>query len=220
MLNQFSRSLRGAAGKGGHVMRKLLALTLSAPLLFTASSAFAADDTSHPGGFAAGVASSLSGTPGLSLRYYVNEKLGLELVGSKTSTTKDKVETAPGTFVDGKESGALDFSIAAEYRLASTNSVTFSGYAGFGRTAETAEGEDGDITQTIGAGVKAEYFFARGFSIFGGTGIDLVTKTNADGDAISSSTNIFQGPTIGGDVGSSVTLPIILGTMGFSVWFK
>ena len=217
MLNQFSRSLRGAAGKGGHVMRKLLALTLSAPLLFAASSAFAADDTSHPGGFAAGVASSLSGTPGLSLRYYVNEKLGLELVGSKTSNTPDK-DPADAT-KDGKESGALDFSIAAEYRLASTNSVTFSGYAGFGRTAQTDKGEAGNITQTIGAGVKAEYFFARGFSIFGGTGIDLVTETNKDGDAVSSSTNIFSGP-ISSSKDGEATFPSILGTMGFSVWFK
>ena len=197
MLNQFSRSLRGAVGKGGHVMRKLLALTLSAPLLFTASSAFAADDTSHPGGFAAGVGQSIGGAPGLSLRYFVNEKFGLELVGSKTANTPD----------GGKESGNLDYSIAGEYRLASTNSVTFSGYAGFGLTAKTAEGEDGDITQTIGAGVKAEYFFARGFSIFGGTGLDLVTTTNADGDAVDSSTNLFAGPNY-------------LGTMGFSVWFK
>ena len=198
-------------------MRKLLALTLSAPLLFTASSAFAADDTSHPGGFAAGVASSLSGTPGLSLRYFVNEKLGLELVGSKTSKTPDK-DPADAT-KDGKESGALDFSIAAEYRLASTNAVTFSGYAGFGRTAQTDKGEAGNITQTIGAGVKAEYFFARGFSIFGGTGIDLVTVETAKGDKVSSSTNIFQGPTAS-TAGVDTTLPIILGTMGFSVWFK
>jgi hypothetical protein len=219
MLIQISRSLRGAAGKGGHLMRKLLALTLSAPLLFAASSAFAADDTSHPGGFAAGVAQSISGAPGLSLRYYVNEKLGLELVGSKTSTTLDKDPI--GSTTDGKENGALDFSIAAEYRLASTNAVTFSGYAGFGRTAETDKGEDGNITQTIGAGVKAEYFFARGFSIFGGTGIDLVTVTNKDGDAVSSSTNIFQGPTVTvADGAPSATLPIILGSMGFSVWFK
>jgi hypothetical protein len=209
MLNQFSRSLRGAAGKGGHLMRKLLALTLSAPLLFAASSAFAADDTSHPGGFAAGVAQSIGGAPGLSLRYFVNEKFGLELVGSKTANTPD----------GGKESGALDYSIAAEYRLASTNAVTFSGYAGFGRTAETDEGEDGNITQTIGAGVKAEYFFARGFSIFGGTGIDLVTVETAKGDKVSSSTNIFSGPSIGtSDV--KFPLPEILGTMGFSVWFK
>jgi outer membrane protein W len=149
MLNQFSRSLRGAAGKGGHVMRKLLALTLSAPLLFAASSAFAADDTSHPGGFAAGVASSLSGTPGLSLRYYVNEKLGLELVASKTSTTPDKAIASDGNVTDGKASGALDFSIAAEYRLASTNAVTFSGYAGFGQTKATVLGEDGNINSKL-----------------------------------------------------------------------
>ena len=209
MLNQFSRSLRGAAGKGGHVMRKLLALTLSAPLLFAASSAFAADDTSHPGGYAAGVGQSIGGAPGLSLRYYVNEKLGFELVGSKTGTTPD----------GGKESGALDYSIAGEYRLASTNAVTFSGYAGFGQTKLTAEGEDAGTTQTMGAGVKAEYFFARGFSIFGGTGIDLVTTTNADGDAISSSTNIFSGP-ISSSKDVEATFPSILGTMGFSVWFK
>ena len=209
MLNQFSRSLRGAAGKGGHVMRKLLALTLSAPLLFAASSAFAADDTSHPGGFAAGVAQSISGAPGLSLRYYVNEKLGLELVGSKTANTPD----------GGKESGALDYSIAAEYRLASTNSVTFSGYAGFGQTKATVAGEDAGTSQTIGAGVKAEYFFARGFSIFGGTGVDLVTVTNKDGDAVSSSTNIFSGP-ISSLKDGEATFPSILGTMGFSVWFK
>jgi hypothetical protein len=82
-------------------------------------------------------------------------------------------------------------------------------------------GEDGNTTQTIGAGVKAEYFFARGFSIFGGTGVDLVTETNKDGDAVSSSTNIFQGPTVTlADGAPSATLPIILGTMGFSVWFK
>lgn len=200
-------------------MRKLLALTLSAPLFFAASSAFAADDSDHTGGYAAGVGQSIGGTPGLSLRYFVNEKLGLELVGSKTSSTPDK-DLADAT-KDGKESGALDFSIAAEYRLASTNAVTFSAYAGFGRTAKTDKGEDGNITQTIGAGVKAEYFFARGFSIFGGTGLDLVTETNADGDAVSSSTNIFQGPTVTvAENAPSATLPIILGSMGFSVWFK
>ena len=200
-------------------MRKLLALTLSAPLLFAASSAFAADDTSHPGGYAAGVGQSIGGAPGLSLRYYVNEKLGFELVGSKTSNTPDKAIDDEGSVTDGKESGALDFSIAAEYRLASTNAVTFSGYAGYGRTAYTVEGEDGNITTTMGAGVKAEYFFARGFSIFGGTGIDLVTTTNADGDAISSSTNIFSGP-ISSSKDDEATFPSILGTMGFSVWFK
>lgn len=197
MLIQISRSLRGAAGKGGHVMRKLLALTLSAPLLFAASSAFAADDTSHPGGFAAGVGQSIGGAPGLSLRYFVNEKLGFELVGSKTATTPD----------GGKETGDLDYSIAGEYRLASTNAVTFSGYAGFGQTKATAAGEAAGTTQTIGAGVKAEYFFARGFSIFGGTGLDLVTVTDKDDKALSSSTNLFAGPNY-------------LGTMGFSVWFK
>ena len=197
MLIQISRSLRGAAGKGGHVMRKLLALTLSAPLLFAASSAFAADDTSHPGGFAAGVGQSIGGAPGLSLRYFVNEKFGLELVGSKTGTTPD----------GGKESGELDYSIAGEYRLASTNAVTFSGYAGFGQTKATAAGEAAGTSQTIGAGVKAEYFFARGFSIFGGTGLDLVTVTDKDDKAASSSTNLFAGPNY-------------LGTMGFSVWFK
>lgn len=178
-------------------MRKLLALTLSAPLFFAASSAFAADDSDHAGGYAAGVGQSIGGTPGLSLRYFVNPKLGLEAVVSKTATTPE----------GGKESGDLDYSVGAEYKLASTNNVTFSGYAGFGQTKSTVEGEDAGTVQTIGAGVKAEYFFARGFSVFGGTGLDLVTVTNADGDAVSSSTDLFAGPNF-------------LGTMGFSVWFK
>ena len=178
-------------------MRKLLALTLSAPLFFAASSAFAADDSDHTGGYAAGVGQSIGGNPGLSLRYFVNNKLGLEAVVSKTSTTPE----------GGKESGDLDYSVAAEYRLASTDKVTFSGYAGFGQTKATIEGEDAGTSQTIGAGVKAEYFFARGFSVFGGTGVDLVTVTNKDGDAVSSSTDLFAGPNF-------------LGTMGFSVWFK
>ena len=204
MLNQFSRSLRGAAGKGGHVMRKLLALTLSAPLLFAASSAFAADDTSHPGGFAAGVASSLSGTPGLSARYYVNEKLGLEAIVSRTASTPK----------GGSESTALDWSAIAEYRLASTSAVTFSGYAGYGAGSSTSSIEAGGVTvdsevntATIGAGVKAEYFFARGFSVFGRTGLSLVTVTNKDGDELGTATNLFDNSNL-------------LGSMGFSVWFK
>jgi hypothetical protein len=210
MLIQFSRSLRGAAGKGGHVMRKLLALTLSAPLLFAASSAFAADDTSHPGGFAAGVASSLQNKPGLSARYFVNEKLGLEAVVSRTASTPE----------GGSESTALDWSATAEYRLASTNAVTFSGYAGYGMGQASEVGAIAAVgatpavaitpeknTATIGAGVKAEYFFARGFSIFGRTGLSLVTTTDKDGKETKSETNLF-------DNGS------LLGTMGFSVWFK
>lgn len=178
-------------------MRKLLALTLSAPLFFAASSAFAADDSDHAGGYAAGVGTSVGGAPGLSLRYFVNNKLGLEAVVSKTAATPD----------GGKESGALDYSVAAEYRLASTNNVAFSGYAGFGQTQATVEGEAAGNTQTIGFGIKGEYFFARSFSIFGGTGVDLVTDSDKDGNALGTETNLFAGPNF-------------LGTMGFSVWFK
>ncbi len=204
MLNQFSRSLRGAVGKGGHVMRKLLALTLSAPLLFAASSAFAADDTSHPGGFAAGVASSLSGTPGLSARYYVNEKLGLEAIVSRTSSKPE----------GGSESTALDWSAIAEYRLASTSNVTFAGYAGYGMGSTVATIEAAGVsveaesnTATIGAGVKAEYFFARGFSVFGRTGLSMITSTDKDGNELGTATNLFDNSNL-------------LGSMGFSVWFK
>ena len=216
MLNQFSRSLRGAAGKGGHVMRKLLALTLSAPLLFAASSAFAADDTSHPGGFAAGVASSLQNQPGLSGRYFVNEKLGLEAIVSRTASTPK----------GGSEITVLDWSAIAEYRLASTSAVTFSGYAGYGMgqtsevktvaavaaapgvaAAPASEATTEVNTATIGAGVKAEYFFARGFSIFGRTGLSLVTTTDKDGNETKSATNLFNNANL-------------LGNMGFSVWFK
>jgi len=210
MLNQFSRSLRGAAGKGGHVMRKLLALTLSAPLLFAASSAFAADDTSHPGGFAAGVAQSLQNKPGLSGRYFVNEKLGLEAIVSRTASTSK----------GGSEITDLDWSAIAEYRLASTNAVTFSGYAGYGMgqtsevktVAAVAAAPASEVTTevntaTIGAGVKAEYFFARGFSIFGRTGLSLVTTTDKDGNEAKSETNLFNNANL-------------LGSMGFSVWFK
>ena len=185
-------------------MRKLLALTLSAPLLFTASSAFAADDTSHPGGFAAGVASSLSGTPGLSARYYVNEKLGLEAIVSRTSSKPE----------GGSESTALDWSAIAEYRLASTSAVTFSGYAGYGMGSTVATIEAADLsieaeanTATIGAGVKAEYFFARGFSVFGRTGLSMITATDKDGKETGTATNLFDNSNL-------------LGSMGFSVWFK
>ena len=185
-------------------MRKLLALTLSAPLLFASSSAFAADDTSHPGGFAAGVASSLSGTPGLSARYFVNEKLGLEAIVSRTASTPK----------GGSESTALDWSATAEYRLASTNAVTFSGYAGYGMGSATSSIEAGGVTvdselktATIGAGVKAEYFFARGFSIFGRTGLSLVTISDKDGNELATATNLFDNSNL-------------LGSMGFSVWVK
>jgi outer membrane protein W len=207
MLNQFSRSLRGAAGKGGHVMRKLLALTLSAPLLFAASSAFAADDTSHPGGFAAGVAQSMGGVPGLSLRYFFTEKVGVELVGSMFWNTPEGGEN---------KSDALDYSVTWEYRFASTDKVTFSGYSGIGQTKRTADGNDLGTIQTLGAGVKAEYFFARGFSVFGATGLDVVTEANKDGNKVSSSLNIFRDSP--GGFGTAQTN--ILGSMGFSVWFK
>ncbi len=204
MLNGFSRSLHGAAGKGGHVMRKLLALTLSAPLFFAASSAFAADDSSHPGGFAAGVASSLSGTPGLSARYYVNDKLGLEAVVSRTSSKPE----------GGSESTALDWSVIGEYRLAATSNVTFAGYAGYGMGSTVATIEAAGVsveaesnTATIGAGVKAEYFFARGFSVFGRTGLSMITSTDKDGNELGTATNLFDNSNL-------------LGAMGFSVWFK
>lgn len=185
-------------------MRKLLALTLSAPLFFAASSAFAADDSDHAGGYAAGVASSLSGTTGLSARYYVNDKLGLEAVVSRTSSKPE----------GGSESTALDWSVIGEYRLAATDKVTFSGYAGYGMGTTVATVEAAGVsveaesnTATIGAGVKAEYFFARGFSVFGRTGLSMITATDKDGKEIGTATNLF-------DNGS------LLGTMGFSVWFK
>ena len=196
MLNQFSRSLRGAAGKGGHVMRKLLALTLSAPLLFAASSAFAADDTSHPGGFAIGVSPSVSivPTPSISMRYMANESLGFEVLGQQievndTESTLSKSE----------------FGLLADYRMSSTDKVSYSAFfgIGFANRSEEALGESDSTTKELSfsGGAKVEYFLARGFSISSRLG--YTGTSDLDSDVTVSR--------FGGD---------LLGTMGLSLWLK
>jgi hypothetical protein len=200
MLNQFSRSLRGAAGKGGHLMRKLLALTLSAPLLFAASSAFAADDTSHPGGYAVGVGRTVSVTasPAISLRYMANESLGFELLGTRIA--KDGVLTP---------SSASEFGLIVDYRAASTDKVAYSPFLGLGfattsTTSEIAEDlystNDGKLF-SISGGAKLEYFLSRGFSISSRLG--YTSTFDLDGSETRSS---FSGD--------------LIGTMGVSVWLK
>jgi hypothetical protein len=196
MLIQFSRSLRGAAGKGGHVMRKLLALTLSAPLLFAASSAFAADDSSHPGGYAIGISQSVSivPTPSISLRYMATESLGFEVLGQQVQGKTSETTTS------GSEFGLL-----GDYRVSSTDKVAYSGFFGIGVASETTEalGESDSTTKLLSfsGGAKVEYFLARGFSISSRLG--YTGTTNLDTDATVSR--------FGGE---------LLGTMGVSLWFK
>ena len=177
-------------------MRKLLALTLSAPLLFTASSAFAADDTSHPGGYAIGISQSVSivPNPSISLRYMANESLGFEVLGQQVQG-KDSESTESGS----------EFGLLVDYRTSSTDKVAYSGFfgIGFASAATEALGQP-DLTRNLlsfSGGAKVEYFLARGFSISSRLG--YTGTTNLDTDATASR--------FGGD---------LLGTMGVSIWFK
>jgi hypothetical protein len=196
LLKEFSRSLRGAAGTGGHLMRKLLALTLSAPLLFAASSAFGADDSSHPGGYAIGISQSVSvvPTPSISLRYMATESLGFEVLGQQIEV-KDTESTLSKS----------EFGLLVDYRTSSTDKVSYSGFfgIGFANRSEEVFGESDSTAKELSfsGGAKVEYFLARGFSISSRLG--YTGTSDLDSDAAVSR--------FGGD---------LLGTMGVSLWFK
>lgn len=199
-------------------MRKLLSILVAAPVVFAASSAFAEDDSSHPGGYAVGVNHGIrdlnGGIPtGISVRYFLNPKLGLELIGSYSS---ESFEPDGGGSTESESS--LNTAVLAEYRLSSTDKIGFSGYGGVQFTSETTETDNGS-GQTVSTdtsdlrfelGLKGEYFFARGFSVFGRTGVVIDPQNEDDQN---------------GNKGSGTALSLFegsdpLGFFGFSIWFK
>jgi hypothetical protein len=212
-------------------MRKLLSILVAAPVVFAASSAFAEDDSSHPGGYAVGVnhgiadlyggSSELAAVlpflgdtapTGISVRYFVSPKFGLELIGSYSSNSFEP-DAGGGT----QSNSALNAAVLAEYRLSSTDKIGFSGYGGLQLSSGTSE-RDNDSGQTVSTdtsdlrfelGLKGEYFFARGFSVFGRTGVVIDPQNEDDRGTKGSGTafSLFQNSDP-------------LGSFGFSIWFK
>lgn len=207
---------------------KRVVTTLLAGLLATAlitSTAWSQEGTmpdwaDKSGGFGVGAETTLGGTNGLNLRYYINNAFGLQLTFgmliSSVTTDVDGDDADTSTKITG-----LGFGFYGMYKLAYWQRGSLSAILGLDiqtlGTTVTVGDNDSDSSGTdilLGLGLMGEVFLSQYFSVFGQVGIrldfigeDEVTYSGVEENKDTSGIDL----TLGGD---------LLGAFGFTVWFN
>lgn len=175
------------------------------------------------GGFGVGAETTLGGTNGLNLRYFVSNALGLQLTfGLNLSSRTTAVDDADDTVVS---LSAIDFGLYGSYKLAYWQRGHLSAILGvdiqMASMSTDADGDDGDSDASgtdilIGLGLQGEVFLSQYFSVFGQVGLrlDFIGENEPEGGSV---TLIDDEDTTGIDVGVRGDL---LGAFGFTVWFQ
>lgn len=167
------------------------------------------------GGFGVGAETTMGGTNGLNLRYYVSNMFGLQLTfGMLISNTTVAVDGG-----DDIETGitGLGFGIYGSYKLAYWQRGSLSAIAGIDihTLGITDGGDDPSGTDILlGLGLQGEVFLSQYFSVFGQVGIriDFIGEDEVEGSSLSPNVDTSGiDLSLGGD---------LLGAFGFTVWFQ
>lgn len=180
---------------------------IAAMALTTTASAQSENWSDKGGGLSLGVDRNFGiGGTGLAVRYFVSDAFGLELLigGNYTSTSNSEADTSASQTT-------LDVGLLGEYRILKSQRANLNAFLGFGINNTSYGGDDerdGVMDAAFELGLRGEVWLYQFFSIYTRVGIsvDIDGEDIAGDDTSNTSIGIFRGD--------------LLGTAGFSFWFK
>lgn len=202
----------------------IFALIVLAMMAITATASAQDNDWSDKSGTVGlGVDSAIGGSTGLSVRYFVNEAFGLELIFGGDVTSRKA--TPNGGTESSTSSSRFDISLLAEYNIGVSRQATLSAYGGLGLGLVSSNTEPAPATATVDSytdisfelGLRGEVWLYKFFSIYarGGVMIDPVSDAEAEfGQAETAADQIDSG---GMNLG--LFRGQLLGSAGFTFWF-
>lgn len=200
----------------------LIVLALTA--FTTTASAQDNDWSDKTGTVGLGVDANIDGGTGLSIRYFINDAFGLELiVGGQSNSTR--AEPSAGGQEVKSSSSSWDFSLLAEYNIGVSRQATLSAYGGLGLGLVSTSQDPSPAIATVDSytdisfelGLRGEVWLYKFFSIYarGGVLIDPVSDTEAEfGQAETAADQVDSG---GMNLG--IFRGQLLGAAGFTFWF-
>lgn len=180
------------------------------------------------GGFGVGGETTLGGTHGLNLRYYVSNQFGLQLTFGLGITSETTDPPGDNNTLSVSRSN-MQFGIYGMYKLAYWQRGHLSAILGIDiHTLSLTTDLDGDETSSsgtdilIGLGLHGEWFPTQYLSLFGQVGLrlDFLGADEPNGLSID---NDSEDPANDDTDFSGIDLNLgsdLLGTFGFTVWFN
>ncbi len=212
-------------------MKQILSsLSIVLMLIGMSSSAFAEEGTypdwaDKSGGFGVGGETTMGGTHGLNLRYYISNQFGLQLTFGLGIASATEVDGDNSTSIS---STAMGFGIYAMYKLAywqrghlsaifglDIHTLSVSTEATVGGTTTTDDVSGTDLL--IGLGLHGEWFPTQYLSLFGQVGLrmDFIGSDELSGGSVTNTDSDLDYSGIDLGLGSD-----LLGSFGFTVWFN
>ncbi len=210
-------------------MKRLVSISLASLVAIAMISASASaqegtmpDWADKTGGFGVGAETTLGGTNGLNLRYFVSNAMGLQLTfGLNLASTTTDVDDADDTVISAS---SIDFGLYGSYKLAYWQRGHLSAILGvdiqMASASVDADGDDADTDDSatdilIGLGLQGEVFLSQYFSVFGQVGLrlDFIGENEPEGGVMTAVDEDTSGivASVRGD---------LLGAFGFTVWFQ
>lgn len=195
-------------------MRRILAIGVACAALMWTTAALAQDTSSQRNGnfgigadqaLNASIDGSVGTANGISGRYQLNDKIGLQAI------FRLDIESGPG---DDSSETQLNLGLRAIYNLVSVDNAAFGAVGGLtvlSRSVELAGNDSSSTGFNIEAGLRAEYFVTKSFSLHGEVGLVIALLGGEDGPVAQEQSPAGTTILIGsGD---------LLGVAGFTFWF-